>query len=154
MTYGVIRVRGSADLNTDIKDTLSMLGLEGSNHATVVAERDSFEGMLEKSKDYTAYGEIRAGTLAKLLGERGELESGDAVDDEFVDENTDYDDVQAFAEAVAAGETRIRDVPGLSPTFRLHPPKGGFKSTKEHATVGGTLGYRGEEINDLIDSML
>lgn len=154
MTYGVVRVRGSPDMNTDIRDTLDMLGLEAPNNATVVPEEPSFEGMLEKTKDYTAYGEVHAGTLANLLAERGELDSGDPVTDEVVAERTDHDDVQSFAEAVANGDASLKDLPGLDTTLRLTPPKGGYKSTKKHSSVGGTLGYRGEEINDLIDRML
>lgn len=154
MTYGVVRVRGSPNMNTDIRDTLSMLGLEAPNNATVVPGKPSFEGMLEKTKDYTAYGEIQAGTLANLLTERGEIEGGEAVTDEVVADRTDHDGVQSFAEAVANGDATLKDLPGLDTTLRLTPPKGGYKSTKKHASTGGTLGYRGEEINELIDRML
>lgn len=154
MTYGVVRIRGEPDVNTDIADTLDMLGLERPNHATIVPEEATFEGMLEKTKDYLAYGEVHAGTLANLLQERAELDSGEEVTDDLVADRTDHDNVQDFAEAVANGDATLDDLPGIRTTVRLTPPKGGYKSTKQHASVGGALGYRGEEINELIDRML
>ena len=43
----------------------------------------------------------------------------------------------------------------LSPVFRLHPPRGGFKgSTKKPYSDGGELGYRGPAINELIRRMI
>lgn len=154
MTYAVVRVRGSADIKEPIVDTMEMLGLSRPNNATVVPADPDHEGMLEKVKDYTAYGEVRAGTLEKLLRERGRLDGAGDVTDEAVAERTDHDDLQGFAEAVAGGDARLRDLPDVDPVFRLAPPKGGFASTKRHHTRGGALGYRGDEINALIDRML
>jgi len=39
------------------------------------------------------------------------------------------------------------------PVFRLNPPKKGYESTK-CAFPKGSLGYRGEKINDLIERMI
>ncbi len=45
---------------------------------------------------------------------------------------------------------------GLKPFFRLHPPIKGFerKGTKQHYSVGGVYGNRGEKINDLLKRMI
>ncbi|HEV2165782.1 MAG TPA: 50S ribosomal protein L30, partial [Thermoplasmata archaeon] len=43
---------------------------------------------------------------------------------------------------------------GLRPVFRLHPPKGGWRSTKKPFASGGALGYRGPAINDLARKMV
>ncbi len=37
--------------------------------------------------------------------------------------------------------------------FRLQPPKGGYKSVRNH-WPGGDLGYRGREISKLVERML
>ncbi|MEM2203989.1 MAG: 50S ribosomal protein L30, partial [Sulfolobales archaeon] len=43
----------------------------------------------------------------------------------------------------------------VKPVFRLHPPSGGFKgSIKKPYGNGGELGYRGQDINDLIRRMI
>lgn len=44
----------------------------------------------------------------------------------------------------------------LKPYFRLNPPRKGFerKGTKLPFTIGGALGYRGDNINDLIKRMI
>ncbi len=44
----------------------------------------------------------------------------------------------------------------LKKHFRLHPPKGGFerKGTKAGYSTGGALGYRGKEINELLQKMI
>ena len=48
----------------------------------------------------------------------------------------------------------ILAVPDVKPLFRLHPPKGGWKSTKKPFVRGGALGYRGKAINDLVRRMV
>ncbi|MAE13716.1 hypothetical protein CMO92_04065 [Candidatus Woesearchaeota archaeon] len=44
----------------------------------------------------------------------------------------------------------------LKPFYRLHPPRGGFKGKgiKKTFKEGGSLGYRGEKMNELIRRML
>ena len=48
----VIRVRGTTGVIQNVADTLHMLRLNRINHAVLVEENPSFEGMLQKSKDY------------------------------------------------------------------------------------------------------
>jgi large subunit ribosomal protein L30 len=57
---------------------------------------------------------------------------------------------------MAAGEATMKDVDGLKPIFRLHPPRGskGWGGIKRSYTVGGALGFRGEAISDLAGRML
>ncbi len=154
MTYAIVRIRGTVDVNEKISSTMEMLNVAHPNHCSVVPKDDSFKGMLQKAKDYVTYGELNAGTLTRLLQERGRLEGDAPVTDETVSESTEFDDVQDFAEAVIRGDAHLKEIPGLKKTFRLHPPRGGYKGTKRHLSVGGSLGYRGNEINDLIDRMM
>lgn len=42
----------------------------------------------------------------------------------------------------------------LPAVFRLSPPKGGWNGKKHPYKKGGALGYRGEEIGDLIERMI
>ena len=57
---------------------------------------------------------------------------------------------------MAAGKATMKDVDGLKPIFRLHPPRGskGWGGIKRAFTVGGALGFRGEAISALVGRML
>jgi len=150
----LVQLRGEVNMNTDIQDTLGMLNVHNVNHATFVPETDTYHGMVTKVNDYVAYGEPSVKTVALLVERRGEpLEGEGDVDDEWVAENTDYDDVAALAEALVDEETTLREA-GLAPTLRLHPPRGGHDGIKHPTKEGGQLGkHSTEAIDDLLEAM-
>jgi large subunit ribosomal protein L30 len=152
--YAVVQLRGDVNMQGSVRDTLEMLNLHGVNHATFVPETDTYRGMLAKVNDFVAFGEPSEETVATLLRRRGEPLEGDAdVDDDWVAENTSYDDVDALADALADEETTLRDA-GLAPVFRLHPPRGGHGGIKNPTTDGGELGrHSTEAIDDLLEAM-
>jgi len=153
MTYAVIRVRGTVGITKDIADTLRFLRLNKSNHCVVIPKNPQYEGMLQKAKDYITWGEIQPETLAKMLVTRGSV-AGQKITDTYVKKNSKYKSVIAFAKAVAKGDETMGSLSGLSPVVRLHPPLRGFEGVKKPYTLGGSLGYRGEKINDLLTKML
>ena len=156
MTYLVIRARSDRGVTKKIKDTMMMLNLTRVNHATLVPENETYLGMLKKSKDYVTWGEVDAETIETLLKERGRMVGDKPVDDATIKASSKYKTVAAFSKAMAAGEATMKDVDGLKPIFRLHPPRGskGWGGIKRSYTVGGALGFRGEAISDLAGRML
>ena len=156
MTYLVIRARRDRGVTKKIKDTMMMLNLTRVNHATLVPENVTYLGMLKKSKDYVTWGEVDAETIETLLKERGRMVGDKPVDDATIKASSKYKTVAAFSKAMAAGEATMKDVDGLKPIFRLHPPRGskGWGGIKRSYTVGGALGFRGEAISDLAGRML
>ena len=48
----VIRVRGTTGVIKNIADTLDMLRLNRISHAVLVEDTPSYNGMLQKAKDY------------------------------------------------------------------------------------------------------
>ncbi|MEF8780779.1 MAG: 50S ribosomal protein L30 [Haloferacaceae archaeon] len=150
----IVQVRGEVNTSGSVRDTLEMLNLHGVNHATFVPETDSYRGMITKVNDYVAFGEPSVETVALLLERRGEPEEGSAtVDDEWVAEHTDYDDIEALATAIVEEETTLREQ-GLSPALRLHPPRGGHKGLKHPTKEGGELGrHSTEDIDALLEAM-
>ncbi|PSP31951.1 50S ribosomal protein L30 [Halobacteriales archaeon QH_10_67_22] len=150
----LVQLRGEVNMNQDVRDTLSMLNVHNVNHATFVPETDTYEGMVTKVNDYVAYGEPSVETVTLLLERRGEPLEGEAdVTDEWVGENTDYDDVAALAEALVDEETTLSEQ-GLAPTLRLHPPRGGHDGVKHPTKEGGELGrHSTAEIDDLLEAM-
>ncbi len=157
----VVQLRGEVNQNRGVTDTLEMLNLGRVNHATLVPETDTYRGMITKVNDWVAYGEPSAETVALVLRRRGEPAEGDAsserasgpVDDEWVADETDYDDVETLAEALLDEETTLREQ-GLSPTIRLHPPRGGHDGVKHPVKEGGQLGKHDPDgIDDLLEAM-
>lgn len=148
-----IRVRGTTGIKKDIADTLMMLRLNQINHAVLIDENPSYAGMLQKGKDYITWGEIDAETLAKVITKRGRLAGDVKITDEYLKENTDYSSVEELAKAVVESEATLEDA-GIKPVFRLHPPRKGYKSTKKTYNEGGSLGYRGENLGELIVKMI
>jgi large subunit ribosomal protein L30 len=150
----LVQLRGEVNQGTDVRDTLGMLNLHRVNHATLIPETDTYRGMVNKVNDWVAHGEPSAETVETLVRRRGEPAEGDAdIDDEWVAEHTDYADVSALAEALVAEETKLQDE-GLSPTLRLHPPRGGHDGIKHPIKEGGVLGKQStEEIDALLEAM-
>jgi large subunit ribosomal protein L30 len=150
----LVQVRGEVNMNGDIRDTLDMLNLGRVNHATLVPEEPSYEGMVTKVHDYVAHGTPSQETVELLLEERAEPANGDAtIDDDWVATETDYADVSALAAALLALETTLQEA-GLSPTLRLHPPRGGHKGIKQPVATGGQVGvHQTPAIDSLLEAM-
>ncbi|UPW01047.1 50S ribosomal protein L30 [Halorussus gelatinilyticus] len=150
----VVQIRGEVDMTGTTQDTLKMLNLHRVNHCTLVPDTDAYRGMITKVNDYTAYGEPSQDVLETVLRKRAEPEEGDAqIDDEWVADNTDYDDVSDLAAALLDEETTLREQ-GLSPVLRLHPPRGGHDGIKHPTNEGGQLGkHETEEIDSLLKAM-
>ncbi|MDI9618733.1 50S ribosomal protein L30 [Methanothermobacter sp.] len=149
----VVRVRGSAGVRRDIADTMEMLRLNRINHAVLVEDTPSYLGMLQKAKDYITWGEIDQETLTAMIAKRARIIGGERLTDEYIKEKTEYDSVEEFAGAVFRGEVKLEDA-GIKPVFRLHPPRKGYEAIKKSFNEGGSLGYRGEKINDLLKRMI
>ncbi|KTG09262.1 50S ribosomal protein L30 [Haloprofundus marisrubri] len=150
----VVQIRGDVNMSGAVHDTLQMLNIHGVNHCAFVPETDTYNGMVTKVNEYVAHGEPSADVVETLLRKRAEPLEGDAtVDDDYVSEHTDYDDLGALAEALVDEETTLREQ-GLSPSLRLHPPRGGHKGLKHPTTEGGQLGkHEAEDIDELLEAM-
>jgi large subunit ribosomal protein L30 len=151
----VLRIRGDVDVRDEIRQTLRMLRLHKVNHATLIDGNESYLGMLQKVKDYATWGEISAETLEKLLTKKGRIAGNKPVNDKYVSSNSKFNSLKKFTEAVATSKASIEDLRGLKPVFRLHPPRGGFDGKKKRSyKEGGELGYRGKDINRLLEKMM
>jgi large subunit ribosomal protein L30 len=150
--FAAIRVRGTTGVKGEVADTMKMLRLNRINHAVILEENPSYQGMLQKAKDYITWGEIKEDTLTKVIAKRGRLPGGQKLTEEYLKEHTSHKSVEELSKAIFAGE-KLEDN-GVKPIFRLHPPRKGYKNTRRAFNEDGTLGYRGEKIEDLIKKML
>ncbi|HTX61599.1 MAG TPA: 50S ribosomal protein L30 [Methanobacterium sp.] len=150
--FAAIRVRGTTGVKGEVADTMKMLRLNQINHAVILQENPSYQGMLQKAKDYITWGEIDEDTLNKVITKRGRLPGDLKLTEEYLKENTPHKSIKELTKAVLSGE-KLEDN-GIKPVFRLHPPRKGYKNTRRAYNEDGTLGYRGEKIEDLIKKML
>lgn len=155
----LVQLRGEVDMSSGVRDTMSMLNLGRVNHCTLVPESDTYSGMITKVNDWVAHGQPSEEVVALLLRTRGEPAQDDETDDraeidnEWVAENTEYDSIDSLAGALVAEETTLHEQ-GLSPTLRLHPPRGGHEGLKHPTKEGGQLGkHTTEEIDSLLTTM-
>lgn len=152
--FAVIRLRGSSEIDRRVKDTLAMMRLKSANNCVLLPETPDVKGMLQKAKDRITWGEVSKETLAKMLEKRLRRKGDDKrVDPKVLKELAGFDSFGSFADAVIEGKIKLHKQENLQPTFRLTPPSKGFKSIKEHFPRGD-LGYRGKEINELVERMI
>ena len=152
--FAVVRVRGVSDIKHQINETMDMLHLTRNCHATLVDNRPAYLGMLQKARNYVAYGEVSKETLIHLLSKRGRLVGDKKLTDEYA-EKVGKKSLDELAEALLKGELEFQKLPGVKPIFRLHPPSKGFKGkVKQSYAAGGVTGYQGEAINKLLEQMI
>ncbi len=154
MSYVVVRIRGLIDVRSDIGSTLDLLHLTRKFHATIIPDTPSYRGMIQKVKDYVAWGPSTTELVKNILLKRGRLMGNKPLTEEYLLEKSCLRSIGDVAEAISSGKMALSDIEGLKPVFRLHPPRGGFKGpTKRGFKTGGELGLR-EDISPLIMRML
>jgi large subunit ribosomal protein L30 len=154
MVFAVVRVRGTVNIKPDIKKTLELLCLNKVNHCVLIEENNVYKGMLQIIKDYTTWGEVDKKTLMNLIISRGMLSGDKTIKDEYIKSATSYDSIEKLSQAIIENKFNYKEIPEVKPIFRLNPPKKGYEGIKRSFSNGGALGYRGKEINKLIERML
>jgi len=152
--FAVIRLRGTIGLSKKVASTLKMLRLDSGNSCVILPETPEMKGMLRKSKDYITWGEISKETLAKALEKRLRAKGTEKrVDVKKLKELSEFDSFDSFAGAIEEGKIKLSKQEKLQPVLRLTPPTKGFKSIKD-PYPRADLGYRGKEINKLVEKMI
>ena len=154
MTYAVVRVRGVVNIKPGIKKTLQLLNLTRANHCVILKEEPITKGMLQVAKDYVTWGEINKDVLLKLVTSRGKLEGDKELTDDHLKSSTSYNNLDKLSQAIIDNKIKYKDIPNVKPIFRLNPPKNGYEGIKRSYVNKGALGYRGKEINKLIERMI
>jgi large subunit ribosomal protein L30 len=152
--YAVIRVRGTVNVNPDIKRTMQLMRLTRTNHCVLIEENPVYKGMLQIAKDYVTWGEIDKETLVKLITQRGKLMGDAPVTDAVLKASTPFPTIEKLADALLSSSFVYKDIPDVKPLFRLNPPKNGYRTVKRSFQNKGSLGYRKDTINKLIQRML
>ena len=153
--FAIIRLRGDVNVSPEIKYTLELLRLHRVNHCVVADETAYSRGMIQKVKDYVAWGEISDEMLETLLRNRGRVNGGKRLSEEMIHDKTSVSSFSELARALRSGQITMKDLTaqGIKPVFRLHPPRKGHRGVKRSYSEGGVLGYHGDKINDLLLKM-
>jgi large subunit ribosomal protein L30 len=151
----IIRIRGKIGVKKEIKDTLNLLRLYTQQYCVIVNNTPTITGMLKKVKDYVTWGEINEEAFKELLKARGRLSLKNQLTEQYLKEklNLNYDE---FTKEFFSFKKSLKDIPGMKLFFKLKPPIRGYerKGIKTPFSLGGALGYRKDNINDLIKRML
>ena len=150
----VVRIRGTIRASRDVRETLKMLNLTRNNQAVLIDNRPSFLGMIKTAQNFITWGEASKDIVTMLVKDRGKFAGNKKFTDEYL-QKTGYKSLEELAEAVFNCLVEYWKLPNVQPVFKLHPPTKGFKGKiKKGYGMGGELGYRGEQINELVKRML
>ena len=151
--FAVVRVRGSVHMREGMKRTLALLNLNRVNRMAVVPEEPGYAKMLKKAEAYITWGELSRETLERALEKRARTSLKKRVSGEFL-EGKKLKSLEELAGKIEQGAT-LKSL-GLKPFFALKPPSKGFerKGIKKSYSIGGALGYRGKNINALVERMI
>ena len=155
MKIAVLQIRGGFNVNPNHKQSLNLLRLRKKNSCVVLDNTPSYTGVLVNLKDYITWGEIDQETFKILLEKRGRMAGNKKLTEEYLKEKVKMN-YEQFTKNFLEGKIKLKDVPGMKQYFRLTPPRGGFERNgiKKQFSMGGALGYRKNDINNLIRKML
>lgn len=139
----IIRITGLIGMKQNAEETLNRLKLRKKYSCVVINEKPEIMGMLEKIRNFAAFGKIDEKMLAEIIKARGK-KIGDAK------AKISDADAQKIAKEIMAGKEMEKL--GLKPWFSLHPARGGINTKKHYPR--GVLGNHGDKINELIERML
>ena len=137
-----IRLRGRVGVRGEIALALELLRLRRVNHCVILKDAANVKGVLKKTRDFITYGEVSDEVLKKMVVKRGRKKGGKRLSSKEVSKMVKL-----------LGEPKKLVEAGFKPVFRLKPPSKGLKSKKKHFPQGD-LGYRGKNINDLLERMI
>lgn len=150
--YVIVRLRGTVDVPEKVDYTLRLLRLVKPYHAVLYPKTPVIDGMLGVVKDWITWGEISKDVLRLLIIKRGRLVGGKRITEDDVRRVFRVNTVDELVDHLYDGRVLWHKFDSyVKPIFRLHPPKGGFRgSVRKPFNTGGELGYRGQEINNLL----
>jgi len=150
----LIRIRGNVGIRKELEYVFKLMHLTRKNHATLIEYTPSNLGAIRRVNDYSTWGEVTLKTISLLLRERGILRGNIKLIDDYVKNNLGYASIEKLAEAIYDSRINFWKIPNVKPLFRLHPPRKGFRGSIRRPYPKGALGYRGEDINKLINKMV
>ena len=136
----IIRISGLVEVARTVEATLSRMRLRRKYTLVLLPATPMTSLLLKKVRNFVAYGDIDADTLAALLEKRAQL----------IDKKKRVDLAEV---AKQLNKKSLQDL-GIKPFFRMHPPRKGIDARLHFGVRKGVLGDNKDKINDLIRRML
>ena len=151
----VIRLKGEANVRPSVRETFKLLRLYKKQTCILIPNTPEYIGMLAVVKDFVTWGEVDEETVKQLLVRRGRVARKKPLTEVYVKEQIKID-IASFVKEYMAFKKELKDIPGLKLFFGLAPPRQGLeqKGVKADFSMGGSLGYRKNHINALVQRML
>lgn len=130
----VVRVRGRYGVRHTIAETMARMNVTRVNSMALLFGTKSNLGMIKKCNDFVTYGPVKEETVAKIFARKEAKASKEDIN------------------ALMSGKKAAKEI--LELPIRLKPPRHGYEGIKKGYSNGGALGYRGDEINELISRMV
>jgi len=154
--FVAIRIDGAPNVRHPEELTLNALRMKSKYSAVLLRDNPSVKGMLQRIKDHVTWAEAKKEDIELLLSSRASTAEGLGLTSEFVKKNSGLAGVSELVSGLYSGKltlAKLREM-GITPYFRLHPPRGGFpKSSKRPFTDSGELGFRKEGLHRLLTKM-
>jgi large subunit ribosomal protein L30 len=154
--FVAIRLDGAPTVRHPEELTLNALRMKSKYSAVLLRDNPSVKGMLQRIKDHVTWAEAKKEDIELLLSSRASTAEGLGLTSEFVKKNSGLAGVSELVSGLYSGKltlAKLREM-GITPYFRLHPPRGGFpKSSKRPFTDSGELGFRKEGLHRLLTKM-
>ncbi|MEK6892985.1 MAG: uL30 family ribosomal protein [Nanoarchaeota archaeon] len=135
----IIRISGLVEMPSNAQETLFRMRLRRKYSAVLIKDTSENKKILQKIRNFVAYGPINQETLIQLIEKRAQVIGNNKIDSAKITEQLE--------------KGRTEDL-GIKPFFRLHPPRGGIDSKTHFPIRKGVLGDNKEKINDLVRRML
>tara|TARA_Y100000310_G_scaffold45623_1_gene42498 strand:- start:2656 stop:3075 length:420 start_codon:yes stop_codon:yes gene_type:complete len=136
----VIRIRGLVDVPSDVQEALFRLRIRRKYSAVLIKPSPEKMKLLQKIRNYVAYGDIKPATLKKLIEQRAQPVAGKKLDPAKVIKDLEKKELYQLTD--------------IKPFFRLHPPRKGIDAKKHFGVQKGVLGDNKDKINELVERML
>lgn len=135
----VIRISGLVEVDRRINEALDRIRLRRKYSAILLRETAENMKLLQKIRNFVAYGDVTDETLLLLIQKRAMSVGGKKIDAKSVVEQLKKKDLDEL---------------DIKPFFRLHPPRGGIVTKFHFGVKQGVLGDNKGKINDLVRRML
>lgn len=155
MMLAVVRIKGKVNIKKEIERTLQLLKLYNKYNCVILPAKKEVLGMIRKVDRYVTWGEIEPPILKKLIEKRGRLPGNKHVTLEYIKNKMNMD-LDKLIEHILDKNLKLNEIPGLKSFFKLKPPTKGFGKggVRKPFSLGGVFGYRGKDINQLLERMI
>ncbi|EPR79455.1 60S ribosomal protein L7 [Spraguea lophii 42_110] len=157
--YAVVLIKSPLRASNKIKKTLELFRLKHINNCVLVKNNESSRQMLQKIRNFVAYGELKLKTLRELIYKRGSChifsEKLNITNETLEDAFKNIRCIEEFIYELYFNDERFKELNNFLNPFKLTPPKGGYKGRKAKDIIeGGAVGNHQDKIGELIKKMI